>query len=200
MIANEKYQFSFTAGSLMVNEMAMVADALVKKEEFNFVEILGKGKTATGRRYCDELVKRIKNLASDEVDLLINGDLYTQKQMCFLSVCKTYGFIKDFTVEVLRNKILVYDYEITDGDYISFIRSKMIDHEELEKISELTQKKIKQVLFKIYDQAGIIDNIKNKMIQPQFLEPKVQNIIMNDNPNWLKIFFMSDLDIQSVKP
>lgn len=191
-----KYSFSFTTASLMINGMVQIAESKRNNSDFNYIEIFGNGKSATGKKYYAELNKRLKNLTSDEIDLLINGDLPTQKQICFLAVCKTYGFISDFTIEVLRNKLLVFDYEITDGDYLSFFRGKMQEHEELEKLTEQTQQKIKGVIFKIYEQSGIIDHVKTKIIQPQFVDSKVLETIRKDNPNWLKIFLISDTDIK----
>ena len=191
-----KYSFSFTTASLMINGMVQIAESKRNNSDFNYIESLGNGKSATGKKYYAELKKRLKNLTSDEVDVLIDGDLQTQKQICFLAVCKTYGFINDFTIEVLRNKLLVFDYEITDGDYLSFFRGKMQEHEELEKLTEQTQQKIKGVIFKIYEQSGIIDHVKTKIIQPQFVDSKVLETIRKDNPNWLKIFLISDTDIK----
>lgn len=193
-----KYSFSFTTASLMVNEMVLIAQSKNDNTDFNYVEILGNGKSATGKKYYAELTKRLRNLTTDQVELLTDGDLPTQKQICFLAVCKTYGFINDFTIEVLRNKFLVFDYQITDGDYLSFLRGKMQEHEELEKLTEQTQQKIKGVIFKIYEQAGIIDNVKSRMIQPQFVDSKILEAVRKDNLNWLKIYLISDMDIKRV--
>ncbi|MCY0970260.1 DUF1819 family protein [Chryseobacterium wangxinyae] len=198
MIDARKYSFSFTTASLMINGMVVLAESLRNNSNFNYVEILGNGKSATGKKYYSELKKRLKNLTASEIDLLIDEDLPTQKQMCFLAVCKTYGFIKDLTIEVLRNKFIMFDYEITEGDYISFFRGKLQGHEELEQLTAQSEIKVKGVIFKILEQAGIIDNVKNKMIQPQFLTSNVLEVIYNDNPNWLKIFFISDTDIKRV--
>jgi uncharacterized ubiquitin-like protein YukD len=198
MTEPNKYSFSFTTASLMINGMVLIAQSIKDNTNFNYVEILGNGKSTTGKKYYAELTKRLKNLTTDEVDLLIDGDLPTQKQICFLAVCKTYGFISDFTIEVLRNKFLVFDYQITDGDYLSFYRGKAQEHEELERLTQQTEDKIKRVIFKIYEQAGIIDNVKSRLIQPQFVDSKIVEAVRKDNPNWLKIFLISDMDLKRV--
>lgn len=198
MLGTDRYDFSFTTSSLMLNGMGLVAEAIVTNAEFDYVSILGNGKTATGKKYYAEINKRLRNLTSEEIELLAKGDLSSQKHLSFLAVCKTYGFIKDFTVDVIRNKLLVYDYQITDADYLSFFRGKMSSHEELEELTDLTQKKIKQVMFKIFEQAGIIDNIRSKTIQPQFLDYKVLETIKRENPDWMKVFLMSDSDIDQL--
>ena len=65
----------------------------------------------------------------------------------------------------------------------------------MDNLTEMTINKIRQVTFKIIEQAGLIDSVKDKNIQPQILENKVIEAIRLDNANWLKIFFVSDMDI-----
>ena len=61
------------------------------------------------------------------------------------------------------------DFNLTDTDYISFIRRKEINHDELANLTDQTQAKVKQVIFKILEQAGIIDNVRDKEIQLQII-------------------------------
>jgi len=118
--------------------------------------------------------------------------------VAFLSACKSYSLLRDFVIEVVREKFLIMDFILTDTDYLSFIRRKEVDHDELAELTDQTQGKVKQVIFKILEQAGIIDNIKNKEIQLQLLDGPTKRVIVEDNPDWLKVFLMSDIDIQTV--
>jgi len=195
LIDNTKYNFSFTASSLRLKEMGLVAKHLIEDTNIDYINELGKGKSATGKRMIIEFNKRLENLTIEQLKLLVDGDLVTQKQIAFLSICKTYAFIRDFVLEVLREKYLIFDYEISDGEYLSFYRRKNDLHAEMDALTEQSESKIKQVTFKILEQAGIINNIKSKTIQAQLLDENVLNAIIIDNPEWLKIFFYSDLDI-----
>lgn len=199
MIKTNKYDFSFTASSLRLNEMLLVARAYHDDVEVDYTNDLGGGKSSTGKRMLSEFKKRISHLTPVQVEVLLNSDLVTQKQLTLVSVCKSYSFIREFIVEVVREKVLVYDYQITDGDYISFYRRKFDLHEEMDSLTELTEKKIKQVTFKILEQAGLINDIKNKIIQPQIIDYKLIKALVQDNPNWLKVLLVSDMDIQRAK-
>jgi len=199
MVDTVKYDFSFTASSLRLNEMILVANAVLEKREIDYTNELGGGKSTTGKRMLSEFKKRVSKLSSGELRYLVAGDLTSQKQIAFISICKTYWFIRDFMIEVLREKVFVFDYQITEGDYISFYRRKLELHPEMTELTEITNKKIKQVTFKILEQAGIIDNIKSKKIQPQIIDAKVLKVVASDNANWLKVLLMSDTDIASVK-
>ena len=193
-----KYDFSFTATSLRLREMILYANARLNGQEIDYVRELGKGKAATGIRFNREFLKRIGKLTDSQVALLAKGDLVSQKQMAFLAVCKSYGFLRDFVVEVLREKYLLFDHEFNDGEYISFFRRKIDLHPDMEDLTETTQKKIRQVSYKILEQAGIIENVKSKIIQPQLLDNKVTSALVSDDPNWLKIFLISDMDINTM--
>lgn len=199
VIMQDKYEFSFIAVSLRLTEMVLVANSKLNNTPIDVASDLGNGKSSTGKRMLIEFEKRLETLTSEQVQLLVSGDLITQKHIAFLAVCKAYGFIRDFVLDVIREKHLVYDYEITEGEYISFYRNKEEFHLEMDDLTDNTAYKIKQVTFKILEQVGIIDNIKTKQIQTQLLDEKVIQSILNDDAIWLKIFLMSDTDIKYLK-
>ncbi|PTN03474.1 DUF1819 family protein [Mangrovibacterium marinum] len=191
-----KYDFSYTGFSLRVNDMAKLANTVSGGKDIDFQE-LGDGKAATGKRRYHVIKKRLATLSRRQVDILASGSLAEQRHIAFLAACKAHLFVRDFTVEVIREKLFLYDHELTEGEYISFVRSKAELHPEMEKLTETTQKKIKQVTFKMLEQAGIIDNVKSKMIQPQLPDENVIRAIAEDNKEWLKVLLMSDLDIEN---
>lgn len=197
MIKINKYNFSFTALSLRVNDMSSFAKDIDEGNTIEFSKI-GNGNSHTGQKRSIEIKKRLAKLSDKELELFNSGDYTTQKQLAFLSVCKAHKFIRDFMVEVLREKLLVFDFQITEGDYISFYRRKSELHPEMENFTDKTKSAIRQVTFKILEEAGIIDDVKSKMIQPQLLDANIINAIASDNKEWLKVFFMSDMDIENI--
>ena len=199
MIDIEKYNFSFTSTALRVTELEKVIKHLFFNEELDITNNLGNGNTSTGKKVLFDLKKRIEHLDLEIIQLFINSDYQTQKNIAYISICKAYGFIRDFVIEVLREKFLVFDYNITEGDFITFYRRKSELHSEMENLTVDTQYKIKQITFKILEQSGIIDSVKTKNIQPQLLNNKLISTITMDDRQWLKIFFISDTDIENIK-
>ncbi|WP_034059325.1 DUF1819 family protein [Lacinutrix jangbogonensis] len=199
MVAIKKYKFSFTAASLRTRELVLVAKHVLEHPIEDIEGVLGNGKRATGNRYYKEMCKWLNTLTENQKMMLLEGSYKVQNEMTFIAACKNFAFIRDFIIEVIREKYLVYDYEITEGDYLSFFRRKAEQHPEMEQLTEVTQKKVKQVTFKILEQAGLINNIKSKMIQPQMIEPETRKAILNDNSELFKIFLLSDFDIQTLK-
>ena len=188
-----KYEFSLTGSSLRVNEMILFATKYINEGLLEFKSDKG----TTNKRMVSEFKKRIDNLTVNQQELLLNSNFSNQKQLAFLSACKTYSLLRDFVIEVVREKYLIMDFNLSDTDYISFIRRKEINHDELANLTDQTQAKVKQVIFKILEQAGIIDNIRDKEIQLQLLGGSTKKSIIEDNPEWLKVFLLSDMDIQN---
>ena len=188
-----KYEFSLTGSSLRVNEMILFATKYINEGLLEFKSDKG----TTNKRMVSEFKKRIDNLTVNQQELLLNSNFSNQKQLAFLSACKTYSLLRDFVIEVAREKYLIMDFNLSDTDYISFIRRKEINHDELANLTDQTQAKVKQVIFKILEQAGIIDNVRDKEIQLQLLGESTKKSIIEDNPEWLKIFLLSDMDIQN---
>lgn len=188
-----KYEFSLTGSSLRVNEMILFATKYINQGLLEFKSDKG----TTNKRMVSEFKKRIDNLTVNQQELLLNSNFSNQKQLAFLSACKTYSLLRDFVIEVVREKYLIMDFNLSDTDYISFIRRKEINHDELANLTDQTQAKVKQVIFKILEQAGIIDNVRDKEIQLQLLQESTKKSIIEDNPEWLKVFLLSDMDIQN---
>lgn len=196
---------SFTAASLRVNESVLIIQAARELGMSDLaqipgkIELIGGGNSRTAIRQFREIRKRLDLLTPPQRELLATGDLDTQRQLCFLSVCKLYGFVRDLTVEVLREKVLVFDYTLGYDDYDIFYNRKQQDHTELEELTESTRKKIRQVTFKMLEQAGMV--VKTKVsytIQMQFLGQPLIDVILQDNPEWLKIFLYTDYQIKQI--
>jgi hypothetical protein len=160
---------------------------------------MGNGKRSTGKKILNECKLRISTLTDKQHEILIAGDVQSQKQIVFLAVCKRFLFIRDFVVEVVREKFLLFDLHLTDGDFLSFLRRKAELHNEIDNLTDITLKKIKQVTFKILEQSGLIDSVEQKNILPQILESKVIHAILEDNSTWLKLFLITDAEIQNIQ-
>ena len=196
---NSKYRLSFTAASLRLPEMSEMAKRFLEEGHKNITKdaIITGGNTRTTDREFRELKFRLETLTPQQLEFLAFGDFLIQKQIALLSICKLYGFIRDFIVEVLREKALVFDFQLTDGEYNTFFRRKSEVHPELDAIADSTARKVKQVTYKMLEQTGLIDNIVSKKIIPQIVDGKVIRAVVDDDPKWLKIYLLSDMQVSN---
>ena len=205
MIKNTKYSFAFAAASLRLNEMISIAEIANRTQSYDYKaiisdnDVLGSITKAFAIRLSRELKNRLQQLTEAQIRVLAIGDYNSQKHIAFLAVCKYYNFISDFVIEVIREKVLVYDYQIYESDYNSFFNSKSDMYPEIEQYTESTKNKARRVLFLLLEQVGLIDNIKDKNIQHQILSQEVIRVIADDNPDYLKLFLMPDADINTYR-
>ncbi len=173
-----KYRMSFTVGGLFYQEAVSAADLYIKSKDWAKVreEILKtnlfQSRTQNSlERICREVLSRLKLLSSEQLKIIQDGSRQEQLQMLWIAVCKRYSFIRDFAIEVIREKFLLMDYAITEEDYTIFFDTKAEWHEELEKLKDSTKKKLKQVLFRILREAEITSEMN--IILPSILTKRV---------------------------
>jgi hypothetical protein len=195
MRVKSTYRFSFTAASLMLSELIeyakmMVSDNILIDDLAS--DTMNRERSKTNKREFAEILLRLKTLSSKELEILSNGTKDDQKLIAFIAFARAYSIFRDFINEVIHEKIALYDYVITDRDYNSFISRKSIDHDELNELADTTKAKIKQVMFKVLHQAGIINDIKNRSIIIPIVDLKVEKAIAERNPLDLKLLLYTE--------
>ena len=136
-------------------------------------------------------------LISDEsLESLCKSPSSESKLILLLAICKCYRYITDFILEVLRNKVLLFDYRLTDFDYERFFESKYDTHPEMEKLTKRSHLNVKNMTLAILNQSGITTGKGERTIQVPLVSRSLQELVCKDNPDWLKVFLMSDPDIQ----
>lgn len=194
------YRVSFTGANAMVQEFVKLAALIVDGIDLQDIEVdfLKRDKLATNKREFRELKHRMATLTPQQIEILTSGSLTAQKQITHLALAKTYPIYKELTVEVLNEKIRVYDYTLTELDYNAFISRKTLEHPELEKLTLNTQKKIKQVLFRMLAQVGLINSSKDPVIQIPQLDKQIEHSIIEEDPALLACFLYDEYRIQSL--
>jgi len=198
-----KYLLSFTAVSLQAYEAEIIANLYKETLDWDSVarsviedDALQKGTISTRKREFTEFKKRLQSLTPEQIAYYEDATSSDVKSLTILSCFKLYAFISDFATEVMRNKLLLFDFQLLNSDYEAFYDSKRVAYDNLNTISQSSRYKLKQVMFKIFEQAGFIDSVKNKNIQKPYLSEKLIKLIVQDNPKHLKAFLYSDNEIK----
>lgn len=201
---DKKYGLSFTAASLSLASSVIIAEEYLEVEDWEkvkervFVENLLQARTQSSlKRSYTELSKRLQTLTDEQLDLLVIGTVQEQKHVLWLAICKTYGYVCEFAVEVIREKFLSMNYKLDELDYVAFYNRRADWHEELESIAASTKYKIKQVIFRMLRQVEILTDDEN--IQPSILSARVKNVIQNDDPTYFYIYPIRMNSVDGVK-
>jgi len=197
-----KYLLSFTAVSLRAYETEIIANLYRESFDWDSVaknviddDALQKGTIATRKREFVEFKRRLQSLTQEQLAYYKNATSSDVKNLTMLSCFKLYTFISDFVIEVMRNKLLLFDFQLINSDYEAFYDSKRAAYDNLNKISQSSRYKLKQVMFKMFEQADFIDSVKNKNIQKPYLSKELIRLVVEDDPKYLKCFLCSDGEI-----
>ena len=192
-MVNIKYSMAFTTCSLLTQESIKIAELYLEKEDWkevskNAIELnLLQHRTESSlKRTLSEIISRLKLLPIDAIRLLSNGDMQEQTQIMWFAVCLRYRFIFEFATEVIQEKYSIMQLELTQFDYDAFFNEKYDLHEEVREVTDTTRHKLKQVLFKMLKESGIIDG--NNTINAICLSPLVEDAIIAYDKEYLKIF------------
>ena len=186
----ERYKFSFTAASLQVPVMTSLAEKMVN-EGLSLDELkpedVGKERAKTNKRQFIEMKKRLATLSDDEINHLARASYEEQRLLSMVAFARAYRFFYDFVTEVVAEKVALFDITLTDMDYNVFFSRVAADHPEADKLTSLTQKKVRQYTFKVLEQAGLINNVKERIIQVPQLSIAFTSLISATRPQDLRL-------------
>lgn len=177
---SNRYRFSFTAASLQVFLMIELAMKIIQREitpNQLIPEDIGKERSKTNKRGLTEMKARLNTLSKEETELLAYGDADEKCYISLIAFARTYQFFRDFVIEVIAEKVVVYDFYLTDMDYNVFFNRKAIDHPEADNLADSTKAKIKQVCFKVLEQGGMINNVKERKIIVPILSERLSTLL-----------------------
>ena len=193
---------SFTTGGLFYNESLLIVDEFFSTNDWSLTQASAFAKNSiqsrtdsSSKRRVREICSRLELLSKHQVTLLQNGSRSEQQYLLWLAICKRHLFIREFAVEIIREKFLRMDLLLSVEEYNAFFDAKAEWHDELDQLQKSTHIKLRQVLFKMLREAGILSSA-NMIIPALFTEELVQAITAEDH-QLLRVFPLSDLEIQT---
>ena len=193
-INNKQYKLSFTAGGLYVNESLELARIYLELQDWklSISQVISDGliqlpKEASKRRILREIATRLKKLSQDELNYLINdADRREQSHILWLASCRAYRLIREFAVEILNERYQTYNLELPVRTFEHFLEEKAELSDSLSTTTKLTRGKLRQVVFRIMREAGIISD--DNCIQTAWLSRKLRTMLEETAPFDLAIF------------
>ena len=186
----ERYKFSFTTASLQVPVMTSLAEKMVN-QGLSLHELkpddIGKERSKTNKKMLNEMKNRLATLSDDEINHLARASYEEQRLLSMVAFARAYRFFYDFVTDVVAEKVALFNFTLTDMDYNVFFSRVAADHPEAEKLTSLTQKKVRQYTFKVLEQAGLINNVKERIIQVPQLSIAFTLLISATRPQDLRL-------------
>lgn len=188
-----RYALSFTTGGLLTREAAVLAPLYIELRDWEKVRDAGvkenllQARTrSTNVRIVRETVKRLSALSDNEIEILVDVTTTERGHLMWAAACRRYELIGDFAEEVLHERFLTLAGTLSYSDYDSFYRAKAMWHEELDNITDLSYKKLREVLFKMMVEAGVLTSAGT--IEPVLLSARVAACLTERTPSDIRFF------------
>ena len=194
---------SFSTGGLFTREARVIVSLYVDLRDWGLVRdqvltgnLLQARTKSSLDRQCREVIGRLQTLGPDALQLLLAGSDQEQLALLWVAFCRRHKFVAVFASEVIRDRYVSLKGNLSYEDYDHFYNRQADWHVELDAMSAATRKKLRQVLFKILHEAGILsaDNI----IQPAILSPRVVQVIVQQGADDLLCFPLFDSDLKGI--
>jgi hypothetical protein len=194
-ISSHTYNLGFTAFGLGASHALALASVFAEFGEWDLARehaiernVFRQTKTTSNRRLEREFRLRLQTLTVNQLALLVSHPAEARIPIALLAAFKRYDLIRDFSAEVLAEKVSQLDFELRPSDYSSFIEHLEPAHPELLKLTDTTLKKIRQVTFRVLTEGGILSPGLPHRIAPAILPESVIEVIRRDDPALLKAF------------
>ena len=192
--AIQPYKMSFTSGGLFLNESISVAELHLADKGWNQtlsraleVGTTSLPKAASNRRTLREIINRLSTLNDEEIRFLIDEAKREEQQyLLWVATCRAYRFVREFAIDVICDRYLSYQLDLPQESFDIFFAAKAEWDDGLASISYMTRNKLRQILFRMMREAGIISDSNH--IQSTYLSNPLRVLLEARTQSYLEVF------------
>ena len=172
----EDYSTKLTAEPFLYNETKIIGEYLLSGENVqelkrkNIEENLIKNKKkGSVMRTTAELIRCLEAMNNDILENFVYSDVETSKYLLVYAIMKTDKLVRDFIIEVYKDKIIMRNEYIEKYDIDRWYEMKKESSVSLKNKSDITNNKAKQVIMKILQDSGMVvkeTNNRFRIIKP----------------------------------
>ena len=191
----EDYSAKLTAEPFLYNETKVLAQYLlggITTEELkkkNVEENLIKYKsTQSVKRVNSPIFRRLKVMDKEMLEKFVCSDIETSKYILLYAIMKTDKLVRDFVIEVYKDKLYMRKEYIEKFDIDNWYEEKCILSKTLRERTESTSAKLKQVIMKILQDSGLVIKEKDrfKIVRPLLKEKYISMLDKNGDIEYAK--------------
>ena len=165
----EDYSAKLTGEPFLYNETKIIAEYLlegINLEELkrkNIEENLIKHKKINSvKRVNAPIFRRLKIMDNEMLEGFVKTDIENSKYILLYTIMKTDKLVRDFIIEVYKDKLLMRKDYIEKFEIDNWYEEKCILSNTLKEKSEKTSAKLKQVIMKILQDSGLVIKEKDR--------------------------------------
>lgn len=127
-------------------------------------------------------LNRLRGLGDDDlVDAIATQPADVSKQICLYAMMKQYRIMWDFMITVVGEKYRLQDFKFGMMDMNVFFMRLQEQDDYVASWSELTIKKIRQIMVRVLVENEYMDSNKTERLNPVWLNPILENAIRSNN-------------------
>ena len=175
----EDYSAKLTAEPFLYNETKIIAEYILNGEDVNELKkrnieenLIHYKKPKSIQRVNSPIFRRLAVLDEELLREFIYSDIDTSRYILLYAIMKTDKLVRDFVIEVYKDKLLMQKEYIEKFDIDNWYEDKCTISQNLRERSESTTNKLKQVNMKIMQDSGLVkkerekNNYRFKVIRP----------------------------------
>ncbi|MDC7301012.1 DUF1819 family protein [Agathobacter ruminis] len=138
--------------------------------------IFGASTPARAKMIYSTVTARIKSLDESFYQLFLESDVSTQKLFALAGTLAHDTLFFDFVYEVVREKLIIGGNTLTDADFNIYFKNKQEQHEEVEKLTEATVKRLARSYKTQLFEAGLLDD-NSRALERQIIKPVLDPVL-----------------------
>ena len=147
---------------------------------------------SSSQKVSGQICTRLKSLTANELEYFSRATELEKGYLLWVAICRAYLFIREFAVEIIREKHISMQPGISHEDFDIFYNTKSQWDDVLDKIKPSTRLKLRQVLFRMMREARLIsDELK---ILPAVMSSDLASIISEQDSQDMYVFPMKVWD------
>ena len=187
----EDYSAKLTAEPFLYNETKIIAEYILNGEDVNELKkrnieenLIHYKKPKSIQRVNSPIFRRLSVLDEEMLREFIYSDIDTSRYILLYAIMKTDKLVRDFVFEVYQEKLRLRSDYIEKFDMDTWYESKKEISKNLKDKTENTEAKLKQVIFKILQDSGLVRKEQatlndKKVNHYKIIKPILSDIFIN---------------------
>lgn len=191
----EDYSSKLTAEPFLYTDTKIIGQYLLDGEDVqklkkrNIEENLIKHKKiGSVKRVNAPIFRRLDVMNKEMLEEFVCADIETSKYILLYAIMKTDRLVRDFIMEVYKDKLYMKKIYIERFDIDNWYEEKCILSSTLREKTEATSVKLKQVIMKIMQDSGLVIKEKDrfKIVRPLLKEKFISMLDKNGDMEYAK--------------
>lgn len=191
----EDYSAKLTGEPFLYNETKIIGRYLLEGEneeqlkKKNVEENLIKHKKISSvKRANAPIFRRLKVMNKEMLEEFVCSDIETSKYILLYAIMKTDKLVRDFIIEVYKDKLYMKKEYIEKFDIDDWYEEKCVLSRTLKERAESTATKLKQVIMKILQDSGLVikETDRYRIVRPLLKEKFIAMLEKNGDIEYAK--------------